>query len=60
MIVFWVFAPLGALGIFLFNLIKYGKHGVLACFCLFLSVAWAFSGAGITSHNCLNQLQTLC
>lgn len=50
-------APLCAIGAFTFNFIKYGKIGALSCFCLWFSVAWAFSGAAITSINCRNNLQ---
>lgn len=48
-------APLCAVGAFTFNFIKYGKYGALSCFCLWISVAWAFIGAGITSNKCLNE-----
>lgn len=47
-------APLCAIGAFLFNYIKYGKVGVLSCFCLWISVIWAFVGAGITSNKCIH------
>ncbi len=53
-------APLCAIGGFAFNWIREGKRGVLSCFCLWLSVAWAFTGAGITSNGCLNETLTLC
>jgi hypothetical protein len=45
-------APLCAVGAFCFNCVKYGKVGCLSCFCLWISVAWAFAGAAITSYNC--------
>jgi hypothetical protein len=54
MIVFWVMAPLCGIGAFSYNAWKYGKVGVLSCFCVWLSVAWAFIGAAISSHNCLS------
>lgn len=55
LIVFWIMTPLLAVGAFTFNFIKYGKYGALSCFFLWISVAWAFIGAGITSNKCLNQ-----
>lgn len=60
MIIFWVLAPMCALGAFGFNTFKWGKQGALSCFVLFASVGWAFAGAGITSYNCSNYLQELC
>lgn len=54
MIIFWVMAPLCAIGGFTYNFVKYGKYGALSCFCLWFSVSWAFIGAGITSNKCLH------
>lgn len=54
LIVFWIMAPLIAVGAFTFNFAKYGKFGALSCICVWLSVTWAFVGAGITSNKCLN------
>jgi len=60
MIIFWIFAPLCAIAAFAFNSLKYDKKGVLCCFCLWISVLWAFAGAAQTSYNCLRGLQALC
>lgn len=54
MIVFWVMAPLCAIGAFAFNFLKFKKYGALSCFCLWFSVFWAFAGAAIQSHKCIN------
>lgn len=54
MIIFWGMAPLCAVGGFTFNYTKYGKYGALSCFCLWISVIWAFIGAGITSNKCIS------
>jgi hypothetical protein len=58
--IFWVMAPLCAVGATALNFIKEGKQGILSCFVLWLSVAWAFAGAAITSHGCLSKTLTLC
>lgn len=55
MIIFWVLTSLCAIGVFTFNFIKYGNVGVLSCFCMWISIAWGFAGAGITSHKCLHE-----
>lgn len=47
-------APLCAIGAFAFNYINYGKIGALSCFCLWISVTWAFVGAGIRSNECIH------
>lgn len=60
LIVFWVLAPLCAVSIFTFICVKYRKQGLLSSLAVWLSVIWAFVGAAITSHNCLNGFQTLC
>jgi len=54
MIIFWIVAPLCAIGGFAYNYLKYGKYGALSCFCLWFSVAWAFLGAAITTNKCLS------
>jgi hypothetical protein len=54
LIVFWIMAPLCALGASGYILWKWGKVGILSCFCLWFSVTWAFIGAGITSSKCLS------
>ncbi len=50
---FWILAPLCAIGATLFNYKKYGMHGLKSCFCLWLSVIWAFVGAAIHTGECL-------
>lgn len=52
--IFWVMAPLSAIGATAFNYVKEGKQGLLSCFTLWLSVTWAFTGAAITSNKCLS------
>lgn len=52
MIIFWIMTPLCALGGFAFNVWREKKFGVLSCLALWLSVTWAFVGAGITSYKC--------
>ena len=47
-------APLCAVGVTFLNWYKEGKKGLLSCFCLWISVIWAFTGAAITSNKCLN------
>lgn len=54
LIVFWVLAPVSALGTFTYICCKYGKVGALSSFCVWLSVIWAFVGAAIQSNKCLN------
>ena len=54
MIVFWVIAPLCAVGTFVYICWKYGKRGALSSMFVWLSVAWAFIGAAIRSNKCLN------
>jgi hypothetical protein len=60
MAIFWVMAPLCAIGGTAFNYVQEGKQGLLSCFMLWVSVCWAFSGAAITSHGCLNGTLSLC
>jgi len=60
MIVFWVVTSLVAGAGFTFVVVKYGKYGALSSFCIWLSVIWAFLGAGTTSYNCSNGLQLIC
>ncbi len=52
--VFWVLAPLEAIGATAFNTWLEGKRGLLSCCTLWLSVGWAFVGAGITTHKFIN------
>lgn len=58
--IFWIMAPLLAIGATAFNYVREGKKGLLSCFILWASVAWAFSGAAITSNGCLNGTLSLC
>ena len=53
MIVFWVMAPLCALGVFGYICWRYGKKEFSSCFCLWLSVSWAFVGAAISTNKCI-------
>lgn len=55
LIVFWVLAPLCALGITAVNLYNEKLYGLKSCFALWFSVIWAFVGASITSNRCLNE-----
>ena len=54
MIVFWIMAPMFAIGATVLNTVLEGKRGFLSCFCLWISVIWAFTGAALTSHACNN------
>ena len=58
--IFWVMAPLCAVGATAFNYVQEGKQGLLSCFMLWASVTWAFTGAAITSHGCLAGSLSLC
>lgn len=58
--IFWVMAPLCAIGATAFNYVQEGKQGLLSCFALWFSVIWAFTGAAITSNGCLSGRLTLC
>jgi hypothetical protein len=58
--IFWVMAPCCAIGASAFNYVREGKRGLFSCLALWLSVAWAFSVAGITSHGCLAGTLSLC
>ncbi len=60
MAIFWVMAPLCAVGATAFNYVMEGKQGLLSCFMLWLSVTWAFTGAAITSNGCLTGSLSLC
>lgn len=60
MISFWILAPLCAIGATAYNTSTYGKRGLLSCVCLWISVAWAFVGAAITSHECSEGTRELC
>lgn len=53
-IIFWVMAPLCAIGATYFNYSREKKQGLYSCLALWASVAWAFAGAGINSNHCLN------
>lgn len=54
LIVFWIMAPLCALGITAANLHLEKLYGLKSCFALWFSVTWAFVGAAMTSNRCLN------
>ncbi len=56
MIIFWVMAPLCAISVTLLNLYLEGVFGLKCCLALWISVAWAFVGAGITSNKCINEV----
>lgn len=58
--IFWVMAPLCAIGATAFNYVQEGKRGLLSCFMLWGSVIWAFTGAAITSNGCLAGTLSLC
>jgi len=58
--IFWVMAPLSAIGATALNYVQEGKQGLLSCFMLWVSVLWAFSGAAITSNGCLNGTISNC
>lgn len=60
MVSFWILAPLCAVGATAFNYSNYGKRGLMSCLCLWISVAWAFVGAAITSHACVEGTRELC
>lgn len=53
LVIFWIMAPLCAIGATAFNTVREGKKGILSCFCLWISVIWAFTGAAIRSNRCL-------
>lgn len=52
MIIFWVMAPLSAIGITALNVYKQRLFGLKSCFVLWVSVIWAFVGAAMTSARC--------
>lgn len=52
LIIFWIMAPLSAIGITALNVYKQGLYGLKSCFALWISVIWAFVGAAITSARC--------
>ncbi len=60
MLLFWILTPLCAILAFAFNTVKYGKFGIKSCLFVFISVTWAFVGAGISTYNCVNGFQDLC
>ena len=60
MIIFWVIAPLTAIGATILNGIREGKRGILSCLALWLSVIWGFVGCAITSNGCFNGRLTMC
>lgn len=47
MVIFWIMAPLCAIGITLLNLHLEGVFGLKSCLALWASVIWAFVGAAI-------------
>ena len=52
LIIFWIMAPLSAIGITALNVYKQGTFGLKSCFALWVSVIWAFVGAAMTSARC--------
>ncbi len=47
LIIFWIMAPLCAIGVTVLNLHLEGKFGLKSCLALWVSVAWAFTGAAL-------------
>lgn len=54
LVLFWVLAPLCALGLTALNVYNERIYGLKCCAALWVSVVWAFVGASITSNRCLN------